>query len=69
MQLFEALVFSPLTHDVQELGRGLHLTLHVEGLAGVVASVLLLHLLDDEALVGDDLTVPGPRVNLQTLHK
>ena len=34
-----------LTHDVQPLGAGLHLALDIEGLAGVVPGILLLHLL------------------------
>ena len=56
-----------LTHDVQQLWQRLHLTLDIEGLAGVVPGVPLLHLLNDQALIGDDLPVPGPRVNFQTL--
>ena len=58
-----------LTHDVQQLGLRLHLPLDVEGLAGVVPGVLLRHLLNDQALVGDDFSVAWTWINFQTLTR
>ena len=58
-----------LTHDVKLLRQGLHLTLDIESLTSVITRVLLGHLLDHEALVGDDLPIARSGVNLQTLQE
>ena len=58
-----------LTHDVQPLGAGLHLTLDIKCLAGVVPGILFFNLLQNQTLIWNNLAVSRAWVDLQTLQE